>query len=183
MVVGAALVVVLGAAVITVTVDARRNRTAAEISAAEKEQEIIDASLEKNIDTIAKDVDDFVESITPEDTGEEEGNEPEDQTTAAVVPDIPVESVKLFINDRELSAYRGDDYDYDISVGLGAQYQLSFTVVPESRMSDVTAEWSCTDTTKLAVTQSGKITGLTKGTVYLYCKVENATASVVVRVG
>ena len=183
MVVGGALLVVLAVAVITLTADANKTKTAQAEAAAKKEQEIIDASLEKSVETLAKEADDFVDSQKPPEGEDTENGEGEEGTEQVPIPEIPVETVKLFINGKELTAYKGDDYDYDISVGLAASYTLSFTVVPESRMADVTATWTCTDQSILAVMQSGKITGLSRGTAYLYCKVENAEASVVVRVG
>lgn len=187
-VIGAALALVLVIGVATLVMDARKTNAAnaANNSANDANLWDNDHTLEKNIDSIAQAADDFMDEQAALNEGEEgEGSgEEEDPNAGITMGDVQVESVKMFLGNRELNASNSDMYDYDISIRTGEALELKFTVVPESLQAQVqdAAVWSCNDTTVLAVLQSGKITGLNVGVAYLTCSVGNAEAVCIVRV-
>lgn len=192
-VVGAALMLVLAIGVITLVADARKTQNELDKQVSLEAELENDASLEKDIDSIIKEADeiqaekDAQAEAEAETEGEGEGEDEPAVPEAGSTVEIPIESVKM-LNARgeELSAYIGNDdtIDYDISVPLGQSYELSYSVVPESKMLDVagTAVWASSNTSVLVVLQSGKITGMGTGTAYLTVTVEGVTATCIVRV-
>lgn len=183
-VVGSALLLALAVAVVVLIVDARHTRAAVAEANLQAEREVQDANLEKSVTSLAQEADDYLaeqQAQIQEETGETGETQAPEETTP-VVPEIPIESVKLFIGSNELGKSNSNNYDYDIRVPLGYSYTLSYTVVPESRQEGTTATWSSENTNIVSILQSGKITGMSTGVTYIHCKVENAEAVVIVRV-
>lgn len=199
MIVGAALMLVLAIGVVTLMVDAKKTQDAIDKQTALENQQDVDAGLESSIDSIIKEADEIqaekdaqaqAEAEANQSEGGEEGDttgEGEVDPNAGVTVDIPIESIKLLnARGQELSLYVGNDDEitYDISVPLGHSYELSYSVVPESKMVEVAgkAVWASSDTSKLVVLQSGKITGMGKGAVRLTVTIEGVTVTCIVRV-
>ena len=182
-VVGSALMLALAVAVVVLIVDARKTRNAVAEANLQAEREVQDANLEKTVTSLAKEADDYLAEQQAQ-IQEETGTDPsqQEEEAAPVIPEIPIESVKLYIGSNDLGKSNSNNYDYDIRVPLGYSYTLSYTVVPESRQEGTEAVWSSEDTGVVSILQTGKITGMKTGVTYIHCKVENAEAVVIVRV-
>ena len=182
-IVGAALMLTLAVGVIVLISDARKEKDNAVQLEQQQQQEQLDASLEKSISSVAHSADEYV--AQKEEEARANGEDIPDTTNETDVPEIPIESIKVFNKDtsRPLPEANSNDFDYDISVPIGISYNLACSVVPESRNDAAqNAQWTSSDTNVVSVLQSGKITAMGKGTAYIYCTIENAVAKIIVRV-